>query len=267
MKKTLLGMLAGICLMGMNSCEVLNEDLGLSTEDVVKGLKKALEIGADSSTTGLSALNGYYGDEAVKILLPPEADIITNNLNKLGSVSPGIQTFVEGELEKLVLSINRSAEDAADDALPILTNAITGLSIADGWDILHGSVPAGNKAATAEFDSLAATHYLEQETRPDLIVAFSTPINQSLSKPLVGNASTYSIWNGVTSTYNDAVSIYNLIPLVQPLETVDTDIGEFVVGKALDGLFLKVGGEERKIRRNPFEWAIDIIQRVFGSGE
>jgi hypothetical protein len=250
------------------SCENLENNLGLSTEEVVEGLKKALEIGADSSTTSLSAVNGYYADEAVKILLPPETDIITTNLNKLASVSPGIEDFMDEQFEKLLLSINRAAEDAADDALPILTDAITDLSIADGWDILNGSVPTSTKSASSEdFDSLAATHYLEQETRDDLVVVFSEPMNASLKKPLVGDVSTYSIWSDVTSTYNTAVDLYNLVPFVNQLETIDTDLGEFVTDKALAGLFLKVGEEEKKIRRNPFEWAVDIIQKVFGSNQ
>lgn len=266
MKKLKRIALALLIVVGVGSCEYVENDLGLSTEDVVKGLKKALEIGADSSTTALSAVDGYYADAAVKILLPPEADIILNNLNKLSSVSPGIKTLVEGQMEKLVLSINRSAEDAADDALPILTDAITSLSIQDGWSILQGSVPSTKSTSDEVFDSLAATHYMELQTRNDLISVFSTPMNASLQKPLVGNVSTYSIWNGVTSTYNDAVSIYNLIPLLTPLQTVDTDIGQFVTGKALDGLFYKVGNEEKKIRKDPFAWAIDILERVFGSG-
>lgn len=267
MKKVVISVAVIMGLFSVHSCEMLDEELGLTTEEVIEGLKTALTIGADSSTSTLSALNGYYGDEAVKILLPPEADLITNNLSKLSTVSPGIQTFVDAELEKLVLSINRAAEDAADDALPILSDAVTGLSISDGWDILNGKVPAGTKAATEDFDSLAATHYLAQQTRDDLVVVFSTPMNASLQKPLVGNVSTYSIWNSVTNTYNDAVALYNLVPFIEPLQTVDTDIGAFVTGKALDGLFLKVGEEEKKIRRNPFDWAVDIIQRVFGSKE
>ena len=254
-------------MMTVSSCEIA-ETLGLSEEEVVEGLKTALEIGADSSTSRLSAVDGYYGDAAVKILLPPDADIILDNVNKLASVSPGIQAFVDSEFEKLILSINRAAEDAADDALPILGSAISNLSILDGWDILQGVVPASTKSATSDFDSLAATHYLEQETRPDLIIVFSEPMNASLQKPLIGDVSTYDIWNNVTSKYNTAVGLYNLIPFQSSsLEPINTDIGEFVTGKALDGLFLKVGHEEKKIRRNPFDWAVDIIQKVFGSGE
>jgi len=261
-----------IALFLISSCEYFNTDNedGLSTEEIIEGLKTALEIGADSSTTKLSVLDGYYLDEAVKILLPPEADVIYDNLDKLNNVVPGTKTFIEGELEKLVLSINRSAEDAADDALPILVGAITDLTINDGWDILNGIVPPDEaiKSTGAEsFDSLAATHYLERETKTGLIEVFSEPMNTALQKPLVFSVSAYSLWNGITSAYNTAASTYNtldILDLWDDIEPVNTDIGEFVTGKAMDGLFLKVGEEEKKIRKDPFQWAIDIIQRVFG---
>ena len=98
-----------------------------------------------------------------------------------------------------------------------------------------------------------------------MIIAFSNPINTSLDKVLVGTTSTNDIWSSVTTTYNDAVAVYNLIPLVNDLETVNSNLGEYATEKALNGLFLKVGNEEKKIRRNPFEWGIDILEKVFGS--
>jgi hypothetical protein len=259
-----------ILILFISSCEYFdtNNDNGLSTEEIIDGLKAALQIGADSSTSRLSALNGYYMDAAVKILLPPEADVIYNNLNTLDNVVPGTKAFVEDRLEKLVLSINRSAEDAADDALPILGNAITSLSISDGWDILNGKVPTTAKSAADEpFDSLAATHYMEQMTKTDLIVVFSQPMNTALQKPLVFDISAYDLWSSITNTYNTAASTYNsldIFNMLEDIQPVNRDLGEYVTGMAMDGLFIKVGDEEKKIRKNPFEWAVDIIQRVFG---
>jgi len=263
--------LSFIVVFLLSSCEYfdVNTEDGLSTEEIIEGLKTALKLGADSSTTKLSALDGYYLDEAVKILLPPEADIIYDNLSKLNSIPGGsiVTATIEDQLEKLVLSINRSAEDAADDALPILTDAVTSLSITDGWDILNGTVPGVDSTKSADFDSLAATHYLERETKTGLIGVFSEPMNTALQKPLVFSVSAYSLWNNITSSYNTAASTYNsldILDLWDDIQPVNTDIGEFVTTKAMDGLFLKVGEEEKKIRRDPFQWAIDIIQRVFG---
>ena len=259
-----------IILIFISSCEYFEEiefEDELSTEQIVEGLKTALEIGADSSTSKLAALDGYYLDAAVKIFLPPEADVIYDNLDILDNYVGGTKEFIVGELEKLVLSINRSAEDAADDALPIFADAITSLTIQDGWDILNGKVPGTSTtkmAGVESFDSLAATHYLENQTKEALIEVFSEPMNQALNKKLVFNVSAYSLWNSITNTYNNAVQVYNLIPLVEDLNYVNRDIGEYVTGKAMDGLFMKVGEEERKIRRDPFQWAVDIIQEVFG---
>jgi hypothetical protein len=251
-------------------CEDIDTS-GLSDEDIVEGLKTALKVGTDSSTTILSAVDGYYMDAAVKILLPPEAEIITTNLKTVSSYIPGGESFMTEQLEKLVLSLNRAAEDAADDALPILSNAITGLSIQSGLEILQGTVPAGNKSATEDFDSLAATHYLEQETKSDLVTAFSSPINESLDKPLVGGVSTNYIWDNITSVYNDAATLYNKIPLVADLETVDGTLGEYATEKALNGLFVKVGEQERNIRRDPWEWVSttvgNILTKVFGKNQ
>ena len=264
--------LSFLILFFVSSCEYFDSnsgDDGLSTAEIIEGLKTALQIGADSSTTTLSALNGYYMDEAVKILLPPEADIIYDNLDKLNTIPGGstVTTLITDQLEKLVLSINRSAEDAADNALPILGDAITSLSISDGWDILNGVVPGDDSLKSADFDSLAATHYMERETKTALIEVFSEPMDEALQKPLVYDISAYSLWNNITSTYNTAANTYNsldVLNLLEDLEPVNTDIGEFVTGKAMDGLFLKVGQEEKKIRKDPFQWAVDIIQRVFG---
>lgn len=269
--KKVVGALFLVGILFVSSCEyfegLFDEEEGneLSTEEIIEGLKTALKIGADSSTHKLSVLDGYYMDAAVKILLPPEANVIYDNLGILDSKIPGTKALIEDQLEKMVVSINRSAEDAADDALPILTDAVTSLSISDGWDILNGKVPGTLKAAGEEpFDSLAATHYLENETKQELITVFSEPMNQALNKKLVFNISAYSLWNNITTTYNNAVEIYNLIPFVEDLNTVNRDLGEYVTGKAMDGLFLKVGEQERKIRRDPFQWAVDIIQEVFG---
>lgn len=267
--RQLLLILLSIVLLS-TECEDIDTS-GLSDEDIVEGLKTALKVGTDSSTTILSAVDGYYMDAAVKILLPPEADIITTNLTKVASYIPGGESFITEQLENLVLSLNRAAEDAADDALPILSNAVSGLTISKGLDILQGTVPSSTKSATEDFDSLAATHYLEQETKGDLVIAFSSPINESLDKPLVGNVSTNYIWSNITSKYNEAVSIYNLIPLVTDLETVDGTLGEYATEKALDGLFVKVGEQERNIRRDPWDWVTttvgNILTKVFGKSQ
>jgi hypothetical protein len=170
-------------------------------------------------------------------------------------------------IEDVILSINRSAEDAAKDAGPIFKNAITSLTISDAWGILNGINPASNKKETG-FDSTAATSYLRSTTYEALIDAFSPHIDSALNKDIsILGFSANEAWNTLTSVYNTAA---NLI-LNDPLEPVNTDIGEYTVGKALDGLFLKVGEEEVKIRRDPWAWATEtigkILTRVFGGAK
>jgi hypothetical protein len=253
-----------------NSCEFLNEEGSdeLTVEEVIEGLKTALIVGTDTSVTKTSAVDGYYGDPLIKIPLPDEAKVITDALEEYDLFETlGLRDLIENKLDDVILSINRAAEDAASDAGPIFKNAITSLTISDAWDILNGINPASNKKETG-FDSTAATAYLRSTTYDALIDAFSPCINTALDKDIsVLGFSANDAWNTLTSYYNQAAN--SVLGILAGLEPVNTDIGEFTVGKALDGLFLKVGEEEIKIRRDPWAWANEtvgkILTRVFGN--
>lgn len=240
-------------LLLSSSCELLEEDGGLGDSEIAEGLKTALEVGTDSSVFKTSAVDGFYKDAALKILLPPEADVIVKNI---GSVPGGNQL-----LENVYLRINRSAEDAAKSAGPIFKNSIRSLSISDALAILKGQNPASKKKSLS-FDSTAATQYLKSTCYTQLVEAFSVPINQSLDKNLVGTMSTNDAWSDLSSAYN----------LVAPFigkPKVNTSLGNYATERALQGLFLKVGEEEIKIRRDPWKWVTttvgNILTRVFGS--
>jgi len=277
---------AVFALVMFASCEDMfgGDGTDLSTGDIVKGLKEALNVGTDSSTAMLSVANGYYGDAAVKILLPDEAQFIEKTIKQIDGI-PFFSTVsmeISEELDNLVLAINRSAEDAAKDVKPIFSQAITDLSIVDGLRILNGEVPGGDndelKSSTG-FDSLAATNYLKMQTYNALVDAYAPKVNAALGKKIIGNASATSIWNGITSKWNGLMENYGSNTLAVAaikgiekstgkslnLHTVDVDLGEFTTQKALDGLFLKVGDQEKAIRKNPFQWASDILRKVFGS--
>jgi len=122
----------------------LGENATLTQSDIVAGLKEALVRGANNSAEILGKTDGYYSDELVKILLPPEADVIVNNVRKI----PGGEDLVEDVL----LQINRAAEDAAKEAAPIFVSSIKSMSISDAVTILKGE----NNAAT---EYLRATTY------------------------------------------------------------------------------------------------------------
>jgi len=214
----------------------------LTTDEVANGLKTALKLGADSSVTRLSKTDGFFKDAALKILLPAEANQI---IEKIDMIPGGKKMVADVELR-----LNRAAEDAAKEAKPILVNAITSMTIADAFGILKGS-------------DTSATHYLRQTTYASLKALFAPKIDASLGKPLVGGISTNTAWNTLTGTWNKvAVSLPGKIAGLTPVKTSLTD---YVTEKALQALFVKVAQEEKNIRKEPFKWAIDIIQRVFGT--
>lgn len=243
MKKFVIALSFFAFTLPFSSCDetedVLNTlNTGLSNDDIVKGLRAALSVGTDTSVTRLSALDGYYKDLAVKILLPPEAAPIFDQLSTI----PGLDVLVEKTIE----SVNRAAEDAAPQASSIFVNAITNITIADGLSILNGN------------DS-AATSYLKKNTYDSLKFAFAPKISVSLAKPLVFGASAESLYSDVIDTYNAA----SFGGLLYPKITQNT-LGEYVTVKALNGLFFKVAVEEGKIRNDVKHRVSDILVKVFG---
>lgn len=278
-----------IAIMGITlffaSCEWLEENTGLSEDEIVEGLKTALSVGADSSSTALSLVNGYYGDALVRIPLPEEAELLRNKINGNNTLASISSTLgLDQKFEDVILAVNRAAEDAAKDAAPIFKDAITDLSISQGLEILNGKVPSDGAMAlkNSDFDSTAATMYLKGKTFTPLTDLYAPKINTSLGRPLVGNASAVSIWEDLTSTYNTFLNYeidlglftYSVLEYSQdfmdnPLPgTITTDLGEFSTQLALDGLFYKVGETEKKIRRDPWEWITttvgNILTKVFG---
>jgi hypothetical protein len=216
--------------------------LPLTEADVISGLKEALVTGARNSAGKLSAENGYFGDAAVKILLPDDARIIVDNISRL----PGGDKLVQD----VILRINRAAEDAAKEAAPIFVNSITSMSIADAWGILKGS-------------DNAATTYLKNTTYTDLYNLYKPKIKVSTEKQLIGNISTKDSWNTLTSKWNTLAN--SIAGKVANLKPVNTDLDDYLTNRALTGMFLKVEGEELKIRKDVSARVTPILQRVFGS--
>lgn len=277
MKKIIIPICAAMMLLA--GCEWMEENTGLSEGEIIEGLKTALNVGSDSASTNLSVINGYYGNPLVKIPLPPEIESIRNEINGNSTLALISSTIgLEGIFEDVVLSVNRSAESAAKEAAPIFKNAITGLTISQGWDILHGKVPA-KSTSTEAFDSTAATNYLSQQTYDPLTDLYAPKINTALDKDLVGGFSATETWGSFTSTYNNFLSRSEVKAALLAAQimgqdinlpaAIETDLGVFSTQKALNGLFLMVGKEEIKIRRDPWAWAKttvgNILEKVFGS--
>jgi hypothetical protein len=213
-------------------------DLGevtLSEETVVEGLRQALKVGTDTAVTGLNITDGFYKDEAVKIFLPEEAQVVYGYLSYLPT----------DLVEQNILAINRAAEDAAKEATPIFVAAITDLTIQDGFDILNG-------------DDTAATSYLKWNTYQELYDAFKPKIDLSLNKDLVLGISAEDIYSRLINTYNTASLNGFLFDKI-----TSNSLSEHTTNRALTGLFRKVAEEETLIREDPAHRVTEILERVF----
>jgi hypothetical protein len=201
---------------------------GLSNDDIVAGLKAALNKGVDSGTHKLSAVDGFFKDAAVKILMPPEAKKVESSLRSIG---------LGKEVDDAILSMNRAAEDAAKSAAPIFVDAIKGMSITDALNILKGT-------------DTAATGYLRSKTTASLTTAFKPVIDKSLAKV------------DATKYWNDIITTYNKMPFVS---RINPDLSAYVTEKALNAVFIKIAEQEKEIRKDPLARTSDILQKVFGS--
>ncbi len=217
-----------------------NTNKSLTSKEVDSGLKQALEIGAKKAVEILAVKNGFYGDQLVKIMLPKQAQPIVKNIKKI----PGGNKLVE----KVVIRLNRAAEDAVGQATPIFVSAIKEMTIVDAFNILKGG-------------GHAATDYLKQKTASKLKQLFLPKVTASLNKKIVGNVSTNQSWKMLTSNYNKVANSF--IGKMSNLEPVNTKLDDYVADKALDALFLKVANEEEQIRKNPAKRITDLLKRVF----
>jgi hypothetical protein len=199
----------------------------LSNEEIINGLKEALTVGANNSTSTASRLDGFFKNEAIKIPFPPETKNMESILRSMGLGS---------QVDKAVLTMNRAAETAAKDAAPIFINAIKSMSITDGLTILKG----GNDAAT---------NYLKSNTSTELINKLKPIIQKALQQV------------EITRYWNPLITTYDKVPFV---EKMNPDLDAYVTDRALAGIFLLVAQEEAKIRKDPAARVSDTLRKVFG---
>ena len=246
MKAKAIAFIAAILIL-TGCAEILNvfqsvNPVPLTEEEVVSGLKEALMTGAKNSAQRLAAENGYFGDEAIKILLPYEAKVIIDNISRI----PGGDKLVQD----VILRINRAAEDAAKDVAPIFVNSVKQMTIKDAFNILNG---ADN----------AATGYLRATTYNELYALYKPKIQASTEKKIMGNVSTKDSWVALTGKWNTLAN--SLAGRLASLKPVNTDLDDYLTNKALNGMFMKVELEELKIRKDVSARVSPILQRVFGS--
>lgn len=230
------------CAELLQIIQTLPVDVPLTEGEVADGLKEALITGTNNSSSILSAVDGYYGDELVKILLPEEAAVIIDNLSKI----PGGDKLVED----VVLRINRAAEDAAKEVGPVFVNSIKQMTISDAFSILKG-------------EDNAATQYLVKTTRSELYNLYKPKIRLSTEKELIAGISTKESWETLTGKWNALAN--SIAGRLAGFEAVNVDLDDYLTNKALDGVFLKVEDEEKKIRTDVSARVTPLLQKVFGS--
>lgn len=199
----------------------------LTNDEVIKGLKEALTIGTNNSASNASKADGFLKNARLFIPWPPEAQQMKTKLIQLG---------YQKKVEEFETSLNRAAEEAAKSAAPIFGNAVTGMSIGDGFAILKGN-------------DTAATHYLREKTFSPLKEKFKPVVNDAISQVKV------------TSYWAPLVTIYNKIPGVKKQ---NPDLNDYVCNKAINGLMLLIADEETKIRKDPAARVSELLKKVFG---
>lgn len=209
--------------------QVINQlptEQGISQFEIASGLKEALNNGIDKQVIKLTAIDGFYKNELVKILLPEE----------LKKVDKGLRDIGMGKLADEGLKVlNRAAEDAVKESTPIFVDAIRGMTFTDAKNILLG-------------DERSATTYLQNSTSTALYGKFNPVIKNSFTKV------------GADKVWTNIITKYNSIPLVKK---VNPDLTDYTTNKAMEGVFKMVAVEEKNIRTSIASRTSDLLKRVF----
>ena len=204
-----------------------SEPAGSGDETLVRGLKEALSVGTGNAVSVLSVVDGYFGNQAVKILMP-------ERIRKVGEVLSTVG--FQKQVDEFIMSMNRAAEKAAPQARTVFVDAIKGMTFEDAGRIMNGG-------------DTAATEYFKGRTHDRLYERFRPIVSSSMNEV------------GVTRRYKDLMQKYTAIPF---MKAEFPDLDHHVTDKALAGLFYMVGEEEKKIRTEPAARVTDLLKQVFG---
>lgn len=205
-----------------------SENASFTEQDAAQGIREALVNGTGKSVDLVSLVDGYFGNPEIKIPFPEDARVVESRLRSMG---------MGKQVDDAILSINRAAEDAAMEAKPIFVDAITTMSIQDAIGIVKG-------------EDNAATAYLRNSTSAELIKKFQPVISKSLERVQA------------TRYWADVINTYNKIPFVQK---VNPDLTAYATGMAIDGLFIMISKEEKRIRKDPVARTSDMLKKVFAN--
>jgi len=279
-------LVVGFISLSFTTCDLLNSLLGdnegknefsPTNNQMISALKEALSTGSNDAGATLSVVGAFNNNPARRIPLPPEAETAIGALNSLpipsvnipGFTIPGVPNVntllgqIGGQkLEDLKTSINASAEKASEGVANAFRASITSMTIQDALTILKGE------------KGTEATEYLEATTKTPLKAAFKLVLDPVLDTPIILDVSANEAWTTVITYYNDfalkyntAVDVYNSIPALllpnktnfKKLDPINTDLGDFVLEKALTAVFTEMAVVEKKIRDDPLGFISDVL--------
>lgn len=198
----------------------------IGNADIAAGLREALDAGIEKQVSKLTAEDGFFKNELVKIVLPEELQKVDSALRKIG-----LSSLADEGLKVL----NRAAEDAVSEATPIFVNAVKDITFDDAKNILLG-------------EDNAATSYLTSKTQTELYSKFQPVINNSFSKV------------GADKIWSNLITKYNSLPLTSD---VNPDLTDYVTGEALKGVYTMIAVEEKEIRNKVSSRTTDLLKKVF----
>jgi hypothetical protein len=231
-----------VLLFSFISCDVIQESLNsmnsgstktpsLTNEEVISGLREALQIGIKNSVNLTSVTDGFLKNNSIRLPFPPDAMKVREK---------ALEWKLDGQVEKFETTLNRAAEEATKEALPIFADAIKNMTVQDGFAILNGG-------------DGAATKFLKDNTSSKLIAAFSPKVKTATSK-----VELTKYWNPIITKYNGAMTVTGG-------QKIEPDLDAYITQKAIEGLFFMVAQEENKIRKDPAARVTDLLSKVFGS--
>lgn len=224
---------AGCAALQEDMAGILDTDPGgggaLDEPTVIAGIKEALRVGTHNTVLSTSRLDGYLGNQLIRIAVPDQLESIASTLRRVG---------LGGHVDELEVGMNRAAELAAGEAREVFWNAITNMTVSDAFGILNGH-------------DTAATDYFRSSTYTDLQTRFHPIIKLKIEEV------------GLSRVYGKIADAYNSLPQAGMPRLVDLD--EYVTERALSGLFTVLAQEERKIRQDPLARTTELLRRVFGS--
>ncbi|MCK5237010.1 MAG: DUF4197 domain-containing protein [Deltaproteobacteria bacterium] len=205
----------------------IGQEKGLNERTIIDGLKEALSVSTENAVKTTSKTNGYFKNPEIKIPIPPKIEKVGETLRKAG---------FNKQVDEFILSMNRAAEKAAPKAASIFVDAIKRMSFDDARGILDGG-------------DTAATEYFQRKSSVKIADEFRPVITEAMDSV------------GATKNFKKIMDIYKKIPFT---ESKSIDLDEYVTELATNGLFLMLGNEEKKIRKDPAARVTELLKKVFG---